>query len=85
MLQLLVDSLGSLKKILENHTLHSEGFIGLKKRLDEEFGAGLEGDLKRILDEVAFFANEKEHRENISGSLKLSSSCSPTVGKQQLS
>lgn len=66
-LQLLVDSLGSLKKILENHTLHSEGFIGLKKRLDEEFGAGLEGDLKRILDDVAFFANEKEHRENISG------------------
>lgn len=66
-LQLFVDSLGSLKKILENHTLRSEGLVGLKIRLEEEFNAGLENDLKRILEDVAFFANEKEHKENVSG------------------
>lgn len=67
LLQLFVDSLGSLKDILGKHTLHSEGFAGLKKRLEEEFSAGLEQDLRRILDDVAFFANEKEHQDNISG------------------
>lgn len=66
-LQLFVDSLESLKKILEGHEFHSEGFMGLKARLNEEFDAGLSGDLKRILADVAFFANEKEHKENISG------------------
>ncbi len=67
LLQLFADSLGSLKEILGNHTLRSEGFAGLKKRLDEEFSAGLENDLKRILDDVAFYANEKEHKDNVSG------------------
>lgn len=67
LLQLFVDSLVSLKKILESHTFHSEGFIALKQRLEQEFSAELEGNLKRILEDVAFFANEKEHKGNISG------------------
>lgn len=67
LLQLFVDSLGRLKEILENHSFRSEGFAGLKKRLEEEFSAGLENNLRRILDDVAFFANEKEHKDNISG------------------
>lgn len=66
-LQLFLDSLEGLKKILESHPFHSEGFLGLKRRLDEEFDAGFSEDLRRILADVAFFANEKEHKENISG------------------
>lgn len=66
-LQLFVDSLGGLKRILAGHTLRSDGFAGLKARLEQEFSAGLENDLKRILADVAFFANEKEHRDNVSG------------------
>lgn len=67
LLQLFVDSLGGLKEILESHAFCSEGFAGLKNRLEEGFPAGLERDLKRILNDVAFFANEKEHKDNISG------------------
>lgn len=67
LLQLFVDSLGHLKEILENHTFRSEGFAGLKKRLEEEFSVSLEKNLRQILDDVAFFANEKEHKGNVSG------------------
>ncbi len=67
LLQLFVDSLGSLKEILGKHSLHSEGFAGLKKRLEEEFSADMERNLRQILDNVAFYANEKEHNDNISG------------------
>lgn len=66
-LQLFADSLGELKGILDSHAPHSEGFTGLKRRLEEEFTADLENDIRRILSDLAFFANEKEHRENISG------------------
>ncbi len=68
-LQLFVDGLGRLRKILDAHELHSEGLAALRERLGEEFPAELEQNLRRILADVGFYANEKEHNNSISDKL----------------
>jgi len=64
-LQLFVTGLSELKKLLEETAgqLHSAGFWGLKERLWEEFPDELEENLKKILKDISFYANEKEHEE----------------------
>lgn len=65
-MQLLADGLGRLKEILASHELCSEGLTGLRSRLDEEFSDTFEKNLRRILADMGFFANEKEHNGNVS-------------------
>lgn len=63
-LQLFTDGLGKLKTLLESHSLEAEGFRRLKERLAEEFPGELEKNLRKILENLSFYANEKEHSEN---------------------
>lgn len=64
-LQLFVDSLKQLKEWFSRYQgkLHSRGFLALEERLREEFSDEKQENLERILRDVAFFANEREHEE----------------------
>lgn len=62
-LQLFVDSLKQLKEIFAGYEgkIHSRGFLALKERLWAEVSDRQQANLERILEDVAFFANEREH------------------------
>lgn len=64
-LQLFVDSLRQLKEIFDGYEgkIHSRGFLALQERLRAEFSDRQQANLERILEDVAFFANEREHEE----------------------
>lgn len=65
-LRLFVDGLCKLRDILASHELRSEGLLGLRERLSEEFPESLEKAMSRILKDLAFYANGKEHDKNVS-------------------
>lgn len=62
-IQLFVKSLSQLKGLFQSYEgkLHSRGFKALYERLCAEFSHETEANLKRILEGIAFYANEKEH------------------------
>lgn len=64
-LHLFVDSLKQLKECFAGYEgkIHSRGFLALKERLYEEFSDGQQANLERILEDVAFFADEREQEE----------------------
>lgn len=64
-LQLFVDSLRQLKERFAAYEgkLKSRGLLALKERLYAEVSDEQQANLERILGDVAFFANEKEHEE----------------------
>lgn len=61
-LQLFVKSLSGLKALFAKYgeAIRSEGLRSLRERLDREFSDELEADLGRILEGIAFYANDKE-------------------------
>lgn len=63
-LQLFVDGLCRLRELLATHSLKASGLITLREQLEEEFSKELEKNMRRILENLAFYANEKEHSEN---------------------
>jgi len=65
LLQLFVSGLKKLKEMfgLESGKLQSGGFRAFERRLREAFSDALERDLERILKDISFYANEKEHGE----------------------
>lgn len=65
-LQLFVDGLRRLKEILASHVLRAEGLLAFKERLSEEFSEAMEENMSRLLENLAFYANEKEHSANVS-------------------
>lgn len=68
-LQLFVTSLTKLKHILEKYkdVMQAEGLRSFRERLYREFSDGLEADLYRILEGIAFYANDREHGEGTAG------------------
>ena len=71
-LQLFVTGLSRLKRLLEEYggKHYSRGFLALQGRLQEEFSDGMERTLKKILQDVAFYANEKEHTESVNAPME---------------
>ena len=70
-LQLFVTYLTRLRKLFREYTgkFSSRGLRSLEKRLGEVFSDRKAAGLERILKDVAFYANEKEHDELESGKL----------------
>jgi len=66
-LQLFVNGLSELKILLDEYkeALCSKGFLALRDRLREEFSDEKEKMLGKLLKDVAFYANEKEHTESV--------------------
>lgn len=70
-LRLFVTSLNQLKELLAGYRdrLQSEGFRALYERLCGEFPEELSRNLERILGEIAFYANDREHGEGVTGKM----------------
>ncbi len=65
LLQLFVTGLTEVKKLYVEaaERIHSAGFLALGQRLCAAFPHEMETGLKRILKDISFYANEKEHEE----------------------
>lgn len=65
LLRLFVTGLGELKKLLAqaSNRLRSAGLLSLGQRLCAAFPDEMEHGLEKILKDISFFANEKEHEE----------------------
>ncbi len=64
-LQLLVTGLSEVKKLYREASehLHSAGFREFGERLWAAFSEEMEADLKKLLKDISFFANENKHEE----------------------